>query len=307
MWKQVGLVLTISAIALSSGTAEARFGKRSSPPPSSGGGGGGGGGGGHTSHPGGGWGGGSPSYSYGGPRYYGGYYPYGYAWPSYNYFDPAWAWPFVGSDVSAYGTYGTYGRYYPYGTGWGRPMMAPRRDPRDPNAPPTQVDLRVDTGAVRDGYSVGVGLLLEGQRFGFGTKLDLFNLRNTDGGGGRDSISLLSLAPSVLVASNDRVKWRLNGGLDVAFAPDITMIGLGLGTGATVKIAGPLKLETNAHLTPLPYVQVSGDAGAAVDLGSILKLRAGYRATYLDDRGNVDGVSHKDLLAGPFVGLSLTP
>jgi hypothetical protein len=165
----------------------------------------------------------------------------------------------------------------------------------------------MDTAAVAGGYSVGLGLQVDGQRFGFGTRLDLFNLAPEDGGMGRDAISLFSLGPSVLLVNNERVKWRLTGGLDAAFAPDITMIGPGVGTSARLKVVGPLKLEANAHWTPLPYVQVSGDAGVGVDLGSLLKLRAGYRATYLNDQGLVDGVVNRDLFAGPFVGLSLAP
>jgi hypothetical protein len=178
---------------------------------------------------------------------------------------------------------------------------------RDETLVSPKVNLKVDTGAVANGYLVGLGLQLEGERFGFGTNLDLFNLATDDGTPGRDSISLLSMGPSVLLVSNDRLKWRLTGGLDVAFAPDITMVGPGVGTGARLKLAGPLKLEANAHWTPLPYVQVSGDAGVGLDLGSLLRLRAGYRATYLNDQGHVDGIVNRDLFAGPFVGLSLTP
>lgn len=295
MWKQVGLVLTVAAIGLGSGEAEARFGKRSTPPPSSSPGGGG------PSRPGGGgdhWG-GRPHHGYY-PRGYYGYY--GYPWGSYYYFDPAWAWPFLGVGVPS------YGRYYGYDLTWRR-LRPPPPPPsvQDVTTPPAALDLRVDTGFVREGYSVGLGLQVDGQRFGFGTRLDLFNLAPEDGGMGRDAISLFSLGPSVLLVNNERVKWRLTGGLDAAFAPDITMIGPGVGTSARLKVAGPLKLEASAHWTPLPYVQLSGDAGVGVDLGSLLKLRAGYRATYLSDQGLVDGIVNRDLFAGPFVGLSLAP
>ncbi|OJH39581.1 hypothetical protein BON30_19005 [Cystobacter ferrugineus] len=286
------MVLTVAAVGLGSGEAEARFGKRSTPPPSSPP------GGDRPSRPGGGYWGGNPYY-YGNPQ---GYYAYyGYPWASYYYFDPAWAWPFLGAGLPS------YGRYYGYGAAWRR-LRPPPPPPtaQEMSTPPAALDLKVDTGAVANGYSVGLGLNVDGQRFGFGTRLDLFNLAAEEGMG-RDSIALFSLGPSFLLVNNDRVKWRLTGGLDAAFAPDITMIGPGLGTSARLKVAGPLKLEASAHWTPLPYVQISGDAGVGVDLGSVLRLRAGYRATYLNDQGLVDGIVNRDLFAGPFVGLSLAP
>jgi hypothetical protein len=302
MWKQVGLVLTVAAIGLGSGTAEARFGKRSSPPPSSGG-----GGGGAPSRPGGNGGGGGhwegPSY-YRHPRgYYSSYGYYNYPWAGYYYFDPAWAWPFLGAGIPSYGRYYGYG----YDLSWRRrpPPPPPPRRLRDEPPPPSMVDMRVDLGAVANGYQMRLGFQVEGQRFGFNTRLDLFNLASESGPLSRDRISLLSMGPSVLLVSHERLKWRLNGGLDVAFAPDVTMLGPGVGTGARLKLGGPVNLEANAHWTPLPYVQVNGDAGVALELGSVLRLRGGYRATYLNDQGNVDGIAHRDLLAGPFVGMSL--
>ncbi|MET0402648.1 MAG: hypothetical protein ABW123_09605 [Cystobacter sp.] len=301
MWKQVGLVLTVAAIGLGSGAAEARFGKRSSPPPSSGG--GGGGDRGSPSRPGGGYSEGRPHPGsprggyYTGNRYYG---YYGYPWAGY-YFDPAWAWPFLGTGLPSYGRYYGYG----YDLNWRRRPPPPPPSMQDVASPPSTVDMRVDVGAVANGYQTRLGFQVDGQRFGFHTRLDLFNLASESGSLSRDRISLLSLGPSVLLVSNERLKWRLTGGMDVAFAPDVTMLGLGVGSGARLKLGGPVNLEANAHWTPLPYVQVSGDAGVALDLGSVLRLRGGYRATYLDDRGNVDGIAHRDLLAGPFLGMSL--
>jgi hypothetical protein len=298
MWKQVGLVLALSVVGLAPGSAEARFGKRSSPPPSGGSGSPGrpsgpshGGGSGGAYHP-------RPAPSYG--HTYGYFSPYGYygdPWSRYYYFDPAWAWPFLGPGVPS------YGRYYAYSDPYGR---RPRRvmGVQDQAVSSFKTDFFADGGAVSKGYSVGLGLQTDGERFGFGLKLNLFNLATDDGSLGRDSISLLSVAPSLLLVNHARVTWRVSGGLDAAFAPDVTMVGPGLGTSARLGLVGPLKLEANAHVTPLPYIQLSGDAGLAVDLG-VVRLRGGYRATYLNDQGVVDGHVNRDLFQGPYAGLSL--
>ncbi|MFY0574665.1 hypothetical protein ACN28S_10135 [Cystobacter fuscus] len=70
----------------------------------------------------------------------------------------------------------SYGRYYGYDLTWRR-LRPPPPPPgvQDVTTPPAALDLRVDTGVVREGYSVGLGLQVDGQRFGFGTRLDLFN------------------------------------------------------------------------------------------------------------------------------------
>ncbi|MBM7114886.1 hypothetical protein [Archangium primigenium] len=296
MWKQTGLVLAITLVGLGPGSAEARFGKRSSPPPSSNPG----------SSPGGrpspspGHGAGTPrprpapSGGYYAPGYFSPYGYYGNPWHRYSYFDPAWAWPFMGPYVPS------YGRYYRYSQPPPRPVLGVE----DAAAQPFTTSFQADGAAVTEGYAVGLGMQTDGERFGFGIDLNLFNLATDDGTGGRDSISLLSVAPSYLVVKQPRVTWRVSAGLDAAFAPSVTMAGPGFGTNARLGLLGPLKLEANAHLTPLPYIQVRGDAGLALDLGHV-RLRAGYRATYLDDQGVVDGVRNVDLFRGPFAGFSL--
>ncbi|ATB27248.1 hypothetical protein [Melittangium boletus] len=297
MWKQLGLVLAVALVGLGPGSAEARFGKRSNPPPSNSGG--------SPGRP-------SPSPSPGhdasSPRprprpsggYYSGYFsPYGYygdPWNRYAYFDPAWAWPFMGPYVPS------YGRYYVSAPDWRRSRTVVGVE--DAAVKPITTDFFADGGAVSEGYSVGLGMQTDGERFGFGLKLNLFNLATDDGSPGRDSISLISVAPSILLVNRERVTWRVSGGLDAAFAPDVTMVGPGLGTSARLGLVGPLKLEASAHLTPLPYVQLNGDAGLAVDLG-LVRLRGGYRATYLNDQGAVDGNVHRDFFRGPYAGFSL--
>jgi hypothetical protein len=288
MWKRLGLCLAVALVGLGSGSAEARFGKRSrpaspspSPRPSPGPGSPGGG------RP-------RPNPYYGSPYGYYGYY--GDPWVRYYYY-PAWAWPFLGPRPYYSGRY--------YDLMW-RNRLMPRPRVQVENTPeqPIGLDITADAGFVSQGYAVGLGLQAEGEKLGFGVKLNMFNLATEDGSPGRDYISLLALKPSVLLVARDDVRVRVSGGLDVAFAPDVTFVGPGLGASTLLRLAGPLKLEASANWTPLPFTQLSGDAGLAVEL-DMVRLRGGYRAIYLDDQGHVDGESHRELLAGPYIGLAL--
>lgn len=284
MWKRVGLFLAVSLVGLGSGDAEARFGKSSRPSssPSSPGRGSPG-----VGRP-------RPNPYYGSPYGYYGYY--GNPWTRY-YYDPAWAWPFLGPSSPYYGRY--------YDLMWrNRLMPRPRAEVENTPEHSIGVDITADAGFVAQGYAVGLGLQADGDRLGFGVKLNMFDLATDDGSPGRDSLSLLSLKPSVLLVSNDTVRLRLSGGVDVAFAPDATFVGPGVGASTLMRLVGPLKLEASANWTPLPFSQLSGDAGLAVELGMV-RLRGGYRAVYLSDQGRVDGEVHRDFFAGPYAGLAL--
>ena len=52
-----------------------------------------------------------------------------------------------------------------------------------------------------------------------------------------------------------------------------------------------------------PFRQLDYKVGAAVGLGPV-GLRAGWRTQVLDDMGLVDGVDHRDVFMGPYVGLA---
>ncbi len=290
MWKRVGVVLAVSLLGLGALPAEARFGKRSQPPPSSQ----------PPSSP-------RPPPSNGGEGrphrpnpYYGRGYYYGYGDPWYrHYYDPSWAWPYMGPG----GFYRPFGRYYDLR--W-RPQMPPRPPPSVGNEPPhaSRVDLTADGGFVKQGLVVGVGLQVDGEKYGGGAKLNVLSLDTEDGRPGTDTISLLSLRPSMLLVSNDTLRLRISGGLDMAFAPDALFVGPGLGTSALLRVMGPLKLEASANWTPYPFTQLTGDAGMAFDFGPLL-LRGGYRAIYLNDHGRVDGHVNRELFAGPYAGMAL--
>lgn len=288
MWKHLGLVLTVTLVGLGSDRAEARFGKRSrpssSPPPSTGN---------PRPSP------GSPRPNpYQGPGYgYGNYYGFHDPWARY-YYDPAWAWPFLGP-----GYYRPFGRHYDMM--WRR-RMVPRPSVRveDGAEPSAKTLLSADVGVVAQGFTTGIGLQVEGEQFGFGTRLNALNLATDDGRPGRDRISLLSLKPSALLISTQDLRVRISGGVDVAFAPDAIMLGPGLGTSAQLRLVGPLKVEASANWTPLPFTQLTGDAGLAATWGQV-GVRGGYRAIYLNDQGRVDGHVNRELFAGPYVGLAL--
>jgi hypothetical protein len=290
MWKQVGFTLLALMVGLVSEPAEARFGKRSrpsSPPPNA------------SPRP-------PPSYGGGGgplhPNPFYGYYGHMNPWYRYWYYDPSWAWPFLGPDRP----FQSFGRHYYYyeNPAWRR-RSRPSVQVEGKAEPPPKVDLVVDGGLVAQGFMTGLGLQVDGPELGFGARLNVLNLATDDGSPGRDYISLLSLKPGVLLVSREQLRVRVTAGVDAAFAPDAIMIGPGFGTNALVRLVGPLKLEASAQWTPLPFTQLAGDAGLAVDLGP-LRLRGGYRAIYLSDQGRVEeGVVHREFFAGPYAGMSL--
>ena len=298
MCKPLGFVLAAVLLALGPGQAEARFGKGSrpsSPPPSS------------PSSPSPGGGNEHPSSGVGVPRrnpYYGHpFYSYGYGFhgdPWYRYYyDPAWAWPYMGPGRPYF-----HGRYYDL-------MWRRRLVPRRPSAPvrtgpeqPTRVDLSADMGLVAQGLVTGLGLQVDGSQWGFGARLHVMNLATDDGSPGRDTLSLLSLKPGVMVVSRDDLRVRISGGLDVAFAPDAIFVGPGMGASTLVRVLGPLEVEAHTHWTPMPFTQLSAEAGLGLKLGPV-RVRAGYRATYLDDHGRVDGHVNREFFSGPYAGLAL--
>jgi hypothetical protein len=291
MWKELGLVLTVTLVGLGSDRAEARFGKRSQPssPPS-------------TSNPR-----PHPSTGVGTPRpnpYYGRGYGYGYygfydpwdPWARY-YYNPAWAWPFMGP-----GAYRPFGRHYDLM--WGRRMPPPSVEVDEKAGSIPKAVFSADAGLVAQGRALGFALQADGERFGLSARLHMLDLETDDGSPGRDNISLLSLKPSALLVSTESLRVRVSGGLDVAFAPDVIMVGPGVGSSAQVRLLGPLKAEASVNWTLLPFTQLTGDAGLAADWGP-MGVRGGYRAIYLNDQGRVDGYVNRELFTGPYVGLGL--
>jgi hypothetical protein len=158
--------------------------------------------------------------------------------------------------------------------------------------------------AVQDGGSVGVRLLVDGRRAGFVGGYDLIVVGTDDGTRGVDAIQLLGGQITAALLDGRDGRLRRTGGVPAAFAPDIALVGPTLGASATLNLVGPFVLDAQLAVTPFPFTGVDARAGLGLELGPV-QLSAGYRCTYLNDQGRVDGIAHGDTFAGPYMGLGL--
>ncbi|MBI5545083.1 MAG: hypothetical protein HY901_14425, partial [Deltaproteobacteria bacterium] len=97
---------------------------------------------------------------------------------------------------------------------------------------------------------------------------------------------------------------RLEAGVGVAFAPDMTATGPQLGVSGELRIIGPLGVEGAARVVPWPHRTLDWHAALQLSVGPV-DLRAGVRQLYLDDAGLVDGVRHTDSFLGPWLGFGI--
>jgi hypothetical protein len=284
----VALASTL-AVALAPAPAEARFGKRSAPS------GGNSGGGTHGAS-----GGGAPYYY--GPRYYGAPYRY-YGWPSIY---AGWGYGYY-----PFGYYPPY--YYPYAYPVpGEPVLvqqAPGPKITTILAVEGQTFGTLDSGGYHgrgNGGAVAAKLGFEGQRLGVNLQFTSIFIPRDDVSfsSGHDTISLFNIFGTYALIANPHGRLRIEAGLTSAFAPDLTVAGPGGGFSAVI-LLGPLGIEGAIHGTPFPYRQLDWNGGLALNLGP-LGLHGGWRRIFLDDRGLVDGFSHKDTFSGPYLGLTLT-
>jgi hypothetical protein len=268
-------------------TAEARFGKRSSS--------GGASSGGYHGSSGGG--------TYYVPRYYAPY-RYSYAWPSFYY-----GWGF--------GYYPYFGYYPPY---YYSPYAYPV--PQQPvlvqQGPPPVIKTTIaaegqafgnwDSGGYhsRDGGSVGAKLAFEGRRLGVSAQFTSIFAPREDRAinPGTDQISLFNIFATYALIASPHGRLRAEGGLTSAFAPDLVVAGPGAGFSGVINL-GPLGLEGAIHGTPWPYRELDWSAGLAINVGPV-GFHGGWRRIFLDDRGLVDNVIHKDAFSGPYLGIGLT-
>jgi hypothetical protein len=100
---------------------------------------------------------------------------------------------------------------------------------------------------------------------------------------------------------------RLEGGLSIAKAPDVTFVGPSVGLSSELYLVSALSLEARVQLTPWPYRQLDAAGGLVWYFGDwrMLALRGGMRMLVLNDAGHVDGVVHQDVLPGPYVSFGL--
>lgn len=292
-------VLTL-AVGLVPLTADARFGKAASP--SSGRSSGSSGSQsssvhgsqpvGRPSYPGGGYGySASPGYGpsdgpYSSYGYYAGYHALSYMPPYVHY---GWG----------YGYYPVWGAFAG-GVGYSDDRGVPQ--PESPSVV-TTVGASVQ-GLTMGGAALALHAGIEGHRFGFNANLHSVAVPSDTSRYGTDAIHLFDAHLTYALLSGPNGRLRVEGGLDSAFTPDITMFGPGLAVSGALGLFGPVSMEARLGWTAYPFTQVDAMAGLTVALGPV-GLRGGWRTTYLNDRGWVDGTPHEDVFSGPYIGLSL--
>jgi hypothetical protein len=160
---------------------------------------------------------------------------------------------------------------------------------------------------MREGSGVGLHLGLEGERFGGFLRTSGLSLRAEDGRGATDEISVTELHLSMAVLKGPVGRVRVEGGVSIAKAPDVTFVGPSVGLSSEVYLLSSLALEGRVQLTPWPYRQLDAAAGVAWYFGGwrLFALRGGMRVLMLNDAGRVDGVVHEDVLPGPYLSLGL--
>jgi hypothetical protein len=164
--------------------------------------------------------------------------------------------------------------------------------------------MGLGVGSLSGGYGLDLFLAFEGERLGLDGRVTGMALPTDDGTEGSDTISLAGAHLTYALVTQERMRWRVEGGISVAQAPDLKVVGPSLGTSFDARLARPLDLELRLQATPFPYRQL--DAQAALALKSYpFVVRAGWRTLMLDDAGLVDGEVHRDVLSGPFLGAGL--
>jgi hypothetical protein len=167
--------------------------------------------------------------------------------------------------------------------------------------------LGIEANAMREGAAVGLHLGLEGERFGGFVRASALSLRAEDGSTVTDDLSVTELHLSMAVLKGRAGRLRLEGGLSIATAPDVTFVGPSVGLSSELYVVSSLALEARVQLTPWPYRQLDAAGGLVWYFGDLrlLALRGGMRMLVLNDAGLVDGVVHQDVLPGPYLSFGL--
>lgn len=166
--------------------------------------------------------------------------------------------------------------------------------------------LGFDMQVLPGGAAAGLHLGLELERWGGMLRASTLSLDADDGSGEQDSLSLFETHLSYAVLAGARGRLRVEGGLSVAKAPDVTFVGPMVGTSAEYYLLDSLAVEGRLQLTPVPYYQVDASGGLAwYVFGDLMALRGGMRMLLLNDAGKVDGVVHQDVLPGPYLSIGL--
>jgi len=156
----------------------------------------------------------------------------------------------------------------------------------------------------QSGVALGISAMFEGERWGLSVFAQDLAPRAEDGGPVFDHIPQVNLHATYAFLTGRYGRLRAELGLDTVFAPSAVFLGPTAGLSGTLWIGGPVALEGMAMMTPYPFWQLDYRAGVVVGLGPV-GLRAGWRTQVLDDRGTVDGVTHRDVYMGPYAGVSV--
>lgn len=169
---------------------------------------------------------------------------------------------------------------------------------------PIMVRLGLEGQALGGGSVLALNLGLEGKRWGVGGAASSFTLPTDDGTEGEDKLNLYAAHLTYAVYASDHGRLRLEGGVAMAKAPDVTFIGPSIAASFERCLVGALDVEGRAQLVPVPYTQLDAQAGMALHMG-VLTVRGGWRWLLLNDRGVVDGETHEDVFTGPYAGIGL--
>jgi hypothetical protein len=169
---------------------------------------------------------------------------------------------------------------------------------------PLMVRMGMDGQSMEDGAAAAFNVGLEGMRWGVAGSGSTLALLADDGTDAVDRIHLMGAHLTYALLTGERGRLRLELGAASAHAPSVTFVGPSLGASFERCLFWAFDVEGRAQLVPLPHLQLDTQVGLAMHLGA-LSVRGGYRVLVLDDRGLVDGVPHRDRLAGPYMGLGL--
>lgn len=207
---------------------------------------------------------------------------------------------------------GAFVPMYGYGYGYRAPAYGTTQVSRSAAAQEEPAEeLRVTAAAeamlfmkTQSGGSVGLSAAFEGERWGFSASAQHLSMLADDGSGQTDTLRQLNLHFSYALLAGPHGRLRTEFGADTIFAADVVALGPTGGFSGTLSLGGPFALEGAVTVTPVPFLQLDYRANLAVGLGAV-GLRAGWRTQVLDDKGMVDGVSHRDVFMGPWAGAAM--
>ncbi|WP_257451265.1 hypothetical protein [Archangium lipolyticum] len=162
----------------------------------------------------------------------------------------------------------------------------------------------VEGQALGGGAAVALNLGLEGLHWGVGGAMTSLELPTDDGTAGTDKLELYAVHLTYALLTSDKGRLRAEAGVAGARAPDVSLVGPSIALSFEKCLFGAMDLEGRAQLVPVPYMQLDAQAGLGLHMG-ILTLRGGWRWMLLNDRGLAGGDANQDVLSGPYVGLGL--